>query len=224
MKVEIFYTKRYFNNWPTCPLIYEWEDVIARPLNLQLVDSLKVSVTTFYLNRILRFTSSNIFGCSRLIIFADKLINKRAGPYFELLPRSSFPFTGSKNTVPINIDFSKNIDLNLFYNAHRNGKVVFISNLHAFNYLEQSKCLLNIYHFPQNIADIYKITADTSLKKTFNMIIPGRFDFILVGFLKENEQKFLGIEYLYREYTNGEYVYISNETGPITWDTKGKSI
>jgi hypothetical protein len=213
MELKIMYTERYFNNWPTWPLIYEWEDVIADALKLELADSIKASVTTFYLDKILRFASRNIFGDNRLIIFADKFIKKRMGLYFELLPRSSFYFTGSKNTVPIIIDFSKNIDLGLFYKAYKNCKIVFISNLQAYNYLKQSKCPLNIYHFPQSIADKYKITADTSFKKKFDLIIPGRVDSILSGFLQEYEKKFPGIEYLYREHINGEFFYISNKTG-----------
>jgi hypothetical protein len=213
MKLQVLYTERYFNEWPTWPLIYEWVDLIALSLNLELADSLRASVTTFYLDKVLRVTSRNIFGDNRMIIFADKLVNKRLGLYFELLPRTSFYFTGSKNTVPIIIDFSRTTNLKLFYNAYKNCKAVFISNLQAFIYLKQCKCPLNIYHLPQSIADKYKITADTSFKKTFELIIPGRVDSILLGYLKEYEEKFPNVEYLYRDYINEEFMYISNKTG-----------
>jgi len=107
MKLKAMYTDRYFQDWPSWPLIYEWEDIIAAALNLELADSAKASVTTFYMDKMVRFASRNIFGDNRLLILADKFIKKRPGLYFELLPRSSFYFTGSKNTVPIVIDFSK---------------------------------------------------------------------------------------------------------------------
>jgi hypothetical protein len=213
MELKIIYTERNFNNWPTWPLIYEWEDVIAASLNLELSDVIKASVTTYYLDKILRFVSRNIFGDNRLIIFADKIINKPLAIYFELLPRSSFYFTGSKNTIPVIIDFSKTLNLNLFYNAYKNCKVVLIANLQAYNYLKQCKCPLNIYHFPQSLADKYKIRPNSSFKKLYDVIIPGRVDSILLGFLKEYEKKFPDIECLYREYINEEFVYISSRTG-----------
>lgn len=213
MRLEVIYTDRYFQDWPTWPLIYEWEDVFAEELGLKLVDSNKASVTAFYIDKVLRFSSRKLFGDNRLIIFADKFINKRQAFYFELLPRSSFYFTGSKNTIPVIIDFWKSIDLNLFYNAYKNCKIVLISNFQAYNYLKECKCPLNIYHFPQSIADKYKISTDAPFKKTYDIIIPGRVDSILWGFLKEYEKKFPDIEYLYREDINGKFVYISNKTG-----------
>ncbi|MEO6979731.1 MAG: hypothetical protein ABI113_15185, partial [Mucilaginibacter sp.] len=213
MELKIIYTERYFNNWPTWPLIYEWENVIAGSLSLEFADSSKASVTTLYLDKILRFTSRNIFGDNRLIIFADKFISKPPAIFFELLPRGSFYFTGSKNTIPVIIDFSKTIDLKLFYNAYKNCKAVLIANLQAYNYLKQSKCPLNIYHFPQSLADKYKISPGAGFKKMYDVIIPGRVDSVLLGFLTAYQKKFPDIECLYREYINQEFVYISNKTG-----------
>ena len=213
MRLEVFYTDRYFQKWPTWPLIYEWEDVIAEALDLKFVDSGKASVITFYLDKVLRFTSRNLLGNNKLIIFADKFINKKPGLYFELLPRSSFYFTGSKNTIPIIIDFWKTINLPLFYNAYKNCRAVLISNLQAYNYLKECDCPLNVYHFPQSIADKYRINPEAQFKKLYDIIIPGRVDSVLLEFLKEYEKKFPRVEYLYREDINGEFFYISSKSG-----------
>lgn len=213
MKLDIIYTDRNFQEWPTWPLIYEWEDVIAEKLGLSFADSYRASVTTYKLDRVLRATSRKLFGDNRIIIWLDQYIPKRKGFYFELLARSSFYFTGSKNTIPVIIDFSKSTNLKLFYKAYANCKVVLIANLEAFNYLKSLNCPLNIYHFPQSISDIYQINPETKFIKHYDVIIPGRVDSVLWGYLKQYEQQFPGIEYLYREYINEEFVYISNKTG-----------
>lgn len=213
MKLELLYTDRNFETWPTWSLIYEWEDTITEVLNLKLADSKVASVTTFYLDKALRFTSRKIFSDNRLLIFADRFIHKKTGLYFELLPRSSFYFTGSKNTVPIIIDFWKTIDLPLFYNAYKNCKIVLIANLQAYNYLKELNCPLNIYHFPQSIADKYQIKPTQPFTKLYDVIVPGRVDSVLWNFLKEFQKKFPEIEYLYREEINGEFYYVSNKSG-----------
>jgi len=212
MHLKKIYTERFYNNWPTWPLIYEWEDIFADFFKLELADCMKAAVTTFYLDKILRYISRKIFSDNRLLIFADKFISKRTALYFELLPRSSFYFTGSKNTIPIIIDFSRNTDLQLFYNAYKNCKLVLIANLQAYNYLKSFNCPLNIYHLPQSISDKYRINPGSHFKKSFDLIIPGRVDSVLLEFLKAYEIKFPDIEYLYRENINGEFFYVSNKT------------
>jgi hypothetical protein len=115
--------------------------------------------------------------------------------------------------VPIIIDFPKSTDLNLFYRAYKNCKLVLIANLQAYNYLKQQQCPLNVHHLAQSIADKYKINPGAAFEKKFDVIVPGRVDSVLLGFLKQYEQKFPDIECLYRDYVNEEFVYISGKTG-----------
>ncbi len=214
--MQVIYTDRYFNDWPSWHIIYEWEDVISKSLGLPLADSQAAFVVTKYADKAIRYLSRKLYTSgNRLLPVADRLISKKNGLYFELFSRNSFYFTGSKNTIPVIIDFWKGHDLVTFNSAYKNCRAVLISSIQVYNYLKDNNCPLNIYHFPLSLPDKYRISANTKFKKIYDIVIPGRANPVLLTYLAEYEKKFPNVNYLRRKEINGTLSFISNKSDVI---------
>jgi hypothetical protein len=216
LKLEAIYTNRYFETWPSWQIIYEWEDVISKELALDLIDARSASVVGKIPDKILRLLSRKLFRTSnRILPLLDRLIHKKTALYYELLARETFYFTGSKNTVPVIVDFWKFTDLDGFYQAYKNCKAVLISSIEVYNYLKRNNCPLNIFHWPLSLPDKYRLNETSTGRREFDIVIPGRGNEVLWDYLKTYEKEFPDIEYIYREAINGELCYVSNHRGVI---------
>jgi hypothetical protein len=216
MELKVIYTDRYFLDWPSWHIIYEWEDILSEHLSVKLIDSRKASVITKYTDKALRYISRQLYGSSnKMLPVFDRLIYKKEALYFEILVRGAYYFTGSKNTIPVIIDFWKGTDLDTFYQAYRNCRAILISNIEVYNFLKDNKFPINIYHFPLSLPDKYRLSGESAFDKIYDIIVPGRSNPVLWGYLMEYEKKFPDVEYIYPEQVDGEFYYVSNKSGRI---------
>jgi hypothetical protein len=216
MDVKNIYTNRYYQDWPSWYLVYEWEDELSKQLNLTLVDSRKGSIITFLMDKGVRIISK--IGClpgNSFLKSIDKFITKKKSLSFEMIPQESFQYSTSKNTIPMIIDFWGHVNLNNFYRTYENCELVLISSIEAFNYLKNKNCPLNIKHFPLSIPDKYKIDINKIYNKKYDVLLAGRTNSILWEYLQKYEKKYPDIEYLYQKQIDKELYYVSNKSGII---------
>lgn len=216
MELKTIYTDRVFQRWPSWHIVFEWEDVFRENLKLPLTDTQEAVILTKYVDKAARFLSRKICGNSyKLLSFADKYIYRQKALYFEVYPRGPFYFTGSKNTLPIIIDFWKDKDLDQFYHTYENCSAILISSIEVYNYLVENRFPKKLYHFPLSLSDKYRLTSASKFTKVYDIVIPGRNNPVLWGYLLEYEKKFPEVEYLYQKQINGEFYYISNKSGVV---------
>ncbi len=218
MKLQAIYTEREFNTWPSWHIIYEWENVLSEHLNLNFIDSRQAFIAGNFADKAIRYASRILkrFKINiELLPFIDHFVKKPNCLHLELFARQDFYFTGSKNTIPVIIDFWKNHDLESFYKAYKNSRAVLITSLEVFEYLKQIDCPLPIYHFPFSLPDKYKYQFNKSANRKFDVIMPGRSNCVLWEYLLLFEKKFPEIEYLYQKGIDNILYYFSNKTGMV---------
>ncbi len=216
MKLKNIYTDRYFQDWPSWDLVYEWEDIFKDRLSLNLIDSGNTFIVTKFIDRALSSLSRRLhLPDHKLLIVADRIIRKPKSLYFEMFPQGSFRFAASRNTIPIIIDFWKTQDLELFYNTYRNCKLILISSKEVYDYLKENNCRLNIAHFPLSISDKYQIDTAVAIDKKYDIVAAGRTSPVLYNYLLEFEQKYPDIEYIISKHIDNRLYYESNKTGLI---------
>ena len=138
---------------------------------------------------------------------------------YELYVGTEPDFATTANAVPHMIDFWKTTDLPQFYQLYKNCKLVLISSLEAFKYLQNNNCPLSIEHLGLSLSDRYKLDEHTRYVKKYDILLAGRLNIrtnqVLRNYLEEFIVKFPDTEYLYQQEIEGEYHYVSNKRGTI---------
>ncbi|WP_133575950.1 hypothetical protein [Pedobacter metabolipauper] len=203
-------SKRYFQNWPSWHLIYEWEDDFSSILDIPVINA--ETKEHIYENTWVRrfFTLTPTRWVAQFVnsVFASK--DKYIA--FELTVKKNFSYSNGINSIPIVVDFFTR-DAGSFHAAYKNSTLICITSLEAFNFLKDNHCNLNIRHLPLSLSDRYMIDRHTTFTKKYDIILAGRKNKILWDFLLEYEKKFPDIEYLYQEEINGQLFYSSNKSG-----------
>lgn len=169
MELMQIYTKRYRvgQNYAQ-PIIYEWEDVIAKELNIPI------------------FQYPSLY----------KIINK-AGIHTSLVGpfKDTFRFVtngrdydepmNNKHIIPCVIDFfEKGNQLQEFYSKHSKNKVVLLSSPFDYEYLKENNCPINIGLFAYSISDKYSFSENKQEKK-YDVVLTGRQDPLLYSYFKQ---------------------------------------
>lgn len=163
------------------PIIYEWEDEIAREMGIPVV-----SFPSFY-----RVT--NRFNIHSPLFGPDKdsfrfVINGR--DYDEPM--------NNKHVVPCIIDFFEKEDqLQEFYRKHSRNKIVLVSSPFDYHYLKEHGCPLEIGLFPYSLSDKYAITGKKTEKK-YDIVLTGRQDPLLYSFFKQYVKTHPEVSYVKR--------------------------
>ncbi len=212
--LEGIFTDRYFQQWPSWHLVYEWEDILAQQLSLKLIDSRSAAVTTPFADRALISIARRLKLHDRTLLkYADKFASGPLNFCFEMFPQNAFNYHGSRHTIPCIIDFWKNQDLTSFYKAYNNCKAVLISSKEVFDWLKDNDCRLNIYHFPLSLSDIYMQDTSGFPEKRYDVILAGRTSPVFIEYLKVYESLHPALEYLQAEHIDGQLYFRSNKTG-----------
>ncbi len=219
MEIKTIYTDRYVQTYSSWQLIFEWEDIFAEKLNLKIKDSRKISIITKYTSKACNFISRT-FNISdhklfSLFAFVDRFIYNKKALYIELNVKRKFYFGGSRNTVPIIIDFWKYIDLPTFYETYKHCPAVLITSLEAYGYLKENNCPLNIYHFPLSLPDKYKLSPDYIFEKPYDIIMQGRGNIVLWNYLQTYLNKYPRLECLWQIKIDDKMYCFSNKQGMI---------
>ena len=163
------------------PIIYEWEDEIAREMGIPVV-----SYPSFY-------RGVNHFN----IHFS--LIGPRKNSFRFVINGRDYdePMNG-KHIIPCIIDFfERDEQLQEFYSKHSRNKLVLVSSPFDYQYLKEKKCPINIGLFAYSLSDKYAIT-DQKVDKKYDVVLTGRQDPLLYSFFKEYIKNHPNVTYVKR--------------------------
>lgn len=164
------------------PIIYEWEDDIARELDVI------VSPKSLF-NRIV----------NRLKIHTPLLAPCKNTFRFVVNGRNYDEPMNSKHIIPCIIDFFEKEDcLQEFYKKHTRNKIVLVSSPFDYQYLKDKGCPLNIGLFAYSLSDRYAINKNIKDEKKYDIVLTGRQDPLLYSFFKEYIQKHPNVSYVKR--------------------------
>lgn len=163
------------------PIIYEWEDVMAKILNITIIKK-------NFLQRIL-----NRF----------KLHSTLAAPFkntfrFVFNGRQADEPMNNKHIIPCIIDFFvPQNQLPDFYSKHSKNKLVLLSSPFDYEYLKKNNCPLNIGLFAYSLSDKYAI-ENINVEKKYDIVLTGRQDPLLYSFFKKYIKSHPNVSYVKR--------------------------
>ena len=191
MELTSIISQRNIEKSSSFDLVYEWEDMLAQTIGIPCVRDNGLRMNRW----IKRLRLSRMF------------ITDKNAFVFKM---STFGHVGydKSNIVPFVIDFHlEESQFEWFYKTYSKHKVVFISNKEAFDLLKSKHCPLNIRHLALSISDKYRITPDTSYEKKYDLVLMGRQNPVLLGYLEEYAKQHPDFVYVYRNEVNGHYYY-----------------
>ncbi len=163
------------------PIIYEWEDVIARKMNIPVAN-----IPSFY-----RVT--NKLGISSPFIGPRKVTFR-----FVTNGRNYHEPMNNEYIIPCIIDFFEQKDqLQTFYKNHSRNKIVLFSSPFDYEYLKENDCPLNIGLFAYSLSDIYGC-LEKRIEKKYDIVLTGRQDPLLYGFFQEYIKNHPNVTYVKR--------------------------
>ena len=199
MKIKGIITARDYEKWPNWDLIYEWEDVIAKELDISLIHEKKIAYNKYVV---------------KVPYLAGLLQTSVPSFKFDMTPtRRLFNSNNKKTIVPCIVDFflKDTLALKKFYKRYDRHPVVLISSREVYEYLKDHDCPLRIIHFPLSISDKYKIKPETLYEKTYDMVLMGRQNPILEEYVKRYAAEHPLFYYVYRVQKNGVFNYYTSK-------------
>lgn len=192
MEITSILTKREIDPRPFFHLVYEWEDVFVEKMGVSLINETAVRA---FMNRVVRKLRI------RPVLFSDKKIM-----VFEITSKRYADFKSRKDILPVIIDFYiAPADLYKFNNAYKKNQLVLVSSKEAVDFLKANNSPLNFQHLPLSFPDIYKIPEEVKIEKKWDLVLVGRQNPVLLGWLLEYEKKHPDFVYVYRESTGFNY-------------------
>lgn len=205
IKIKGILSERQYKSWPSYHLVYEWEDIISKNLDIPIK---KISFKE-------RFWYKSIKAFN-LIWFLD-VINRIRKPqnfylYYVMSGSNPYLISYNNNVIPIIIDFFLDKDdLIIFYEKFKNSKALLVSSIEVVDFLKINNCPIPIYHFPLSLPDKYQQTKN---KKKYQILLAGRQNEILTKFLNKYLVEYPEVECVYLS-NQEEFIYSSNLKGDI---------
>ena len=182
MEIKQIYTHRYNSGQNYAqPIIYEWEDVIAKETQVPIV---KYPFLSKVANRFNIHTS---------------LIGPHKDTFrYVINGRNYDEPMNNKHIVPCIIDFFENNDqLHEFYRKHSRNQIVLVSSPFDYQYLKEKNCPLEIGLFAYSLSDKWAI-ENNIIEKKYDIVLTGRQDPLLYSFFKEYVKRHPDVSYVKR--------------------------
>lgn len=211
MKVNRIISKRGYRKESSWHLVYEWEDIIANKLGLQIKNDTKSSLWIKEQCNKLRLTSIyNVFKSKKnlsLLYIMTVSVEKDC----EL----------NRSVIPIIIDFwLKEEELPIFYETYKNVPLILISSAEVFEFLKSKNCPLKIHHWPLSYPDKYRITGIEHFEKKWDLVLIGRNNPFFIRFLDKYCETHPEFIYVYgtadinnRQFMTNKGVYVGDAIG-----------
>jgi hypothetical protein len=197
---------RKYVTWPSWDLVYEWEDVMQHKLNLKMCYKSK---HLRYVNKLIPIIGYNIF---------SSFYNSDNCHF--LWDMSAFlkdRYDNRTNIIPCIIDFHlRKEQIPDFLMAYRKNPLILISSAKVYSFL-RNKISKPIFHYPLSISDKYTISSITKYHKEYDVVLMGRSNPILNGYLEEYIKKNPDFTYVYRKQKNNQFFYYTS-TGDLLGD------
>ena len=208
MKIEIIFTKRKYEKQNFWDLVYEWEDVLSQCLNIKIKNEPKV------FDKILKgipylYYSQTKHHYSLCFQMGAEIVPSK----IQWLQRvMGLRAKNTSRVIPCIIDFwQPENEIPMFNKAYCNNPIVLISSMEAYSFLKHHGCKANIVHWALSLPDKYAITANTNLKKHYDLAMMGRQNALLEEFLKKYIETHPDFTYAYKKIENGHFNYYTNK-------------
>ena len=198
MKLDTILTKRSFEHWPSYDLVYEWEDVLKESFACLLEDERKILYNKYF---------------KRIPLLPQLVQTSKSAFKFEMFPILKYRADNQSNIIPCIIDYYLTDEhLSDFISSYIRNKIVCISSKEVYDYLKNKGIdgKLNLVHFPLSISDKYKVTKHTKFEKKYDLVLMGRQNPILKGFLDAYIKEHNDFYYVYREQRGNEFLYYTS--------------
>ena len=167
MIIKQIISKRYFTNWVSWDLVFEWEEIFQEHLDAKFFNDRQLPI---------------VGGIVRRFPVLSKFLPPYTNSFsFELGPWKDVVGRNKSNIVPCIIDFylKDNNDLERFYAEYNKHKVVLVSSAEVKSYLDSVNCPINIQHLGLSLSDKYRITKETFFEKKYDVVLIGRTNVFL---------------------------------------------
>jgi len=212
-------TARKWNNYFPLQVVYEWEDILAKELNIGIDESSLIEINEIT-GRKISSLGQKIIRNSFLSSQIDSSFNffARKYPQHYFLSFFLYPlpinnhYIYSNQVLPILLDcFSDVIDKVPVY--FKKSKILFLTNLEVFEYLKHSEIGHKIVYLPLSISDKYYTGQMPT--KDIDVLQMGRQNPVLHEWMLALVKKFPAIEYVYSVMKDNVHTYFSTTKGWI---------
>jgi hypothetical protein len=210
MTVSGLYTTRDERQPFFWDIVFEWEDIFARELNIPLVhigkrynDIYKPSLIRKVLNRLGYYP------------LRDRLLPKgETFLAFHIGPPGVYSFHSGLNVISLIIDFWKHEDVDRFERIFSHSRAVFVSSREVYIYLKDRGVKLNLFFLPLSLPDHY-LNADLQGVRDIDVIQIGRQNSQLTNFMTQLMKDHPEIHYVWAEGKSGSNRMVSNQRGAL---------
>lgn len=163
------------------PIIHEWEDEIARGLDIPVV------------------AFPPLYRVTNRLHLHTPFIGPRKDTFrFVTNGRDGDEPMNSRHIVPCIIDFFEHdADLPAFYKKHDRNRLVLLSSPFDYQYLKDRKCPLELGLFAYSLSDKYAGLAE-GVEKKYDIVLTGRQDPLLYSFFEMYVRKHPDVTYVKR--------------------------
>ena len=218
MKLTRILSDRHFQTWPSWHIVYEWEDEISRSLNIPIEKSPEIKTfpnPNFIQRKINGLDHRILHGRIEKIHFEISNYTQELSLYFEMHPVLKRNFSNHRRTIPVIVDFWNKSNIEQFKKAYKKCPYLLITNLEVLQWLKKNKIKNHLIHFPMSLPTKYFLDPAKKFNKKYDLVLAGRVNPVLWGYLRRFEIINPEIEYLYQIQKNGELYYKSNKRGII---------
>lgn len=208
MKLQRIYTKRQYEHLSYWDLVYEWEDVLAKELNIPIFNELSLFDRRFKgIPGLYSFVTKGVPSlCFQMgaEIFPAKY--RRLQELFGLRAKNI------SNVVPVIIDWWQLVDdIPAIEKAYSRNKVVLVTSKEAYAFLEEHRVKINYAHWALSLPDKYRISSETHFEKKYDLALMGRQNPLLEKFLTKYVESHPDFVYAIKRRENGHFNYYTNK-------------
>lgn len=196
MKPYQIISNRSFEDWPSFQLVYQWEDIFSRELNIPIKNLSKI------------YSSSKII---RLLYPIADILFSKPTLQFQISALSFNTVFNSRNVIPYVIDFWIPKEMICHFDrAYSRCPIVLISSKEVFDFLKENGSRTNIAHLPLSIPD-ESIPKSLEFEKKYDVAILGRTSPVLKGFFERYCISHPDTTYIYREINGGVFSFYNSK-------------
>lgn len=213
-KLTKIQSQRAYSYFPSFKIVYEWEDILAKGLNIPIYEEHDFK---FKIHR--RFENNRVTALYNLFVPKQDL-KLRFVMTAEPKPRCVLDC----NTIPVIIDFwLEEKDLKGFYAAYKHCPLVLVTSAEVIEFLQKNNCPLPIEHWPLSYPDIYKMNVEAMKDKVYDFCIFGRPNPFFIRLLDEYCAKHPDFTYIHSEGTEKNRSFIDHNGNVVMVDTGRQS-
>lgn len=180
MKIKTIISRRKYQKHHAWQLVYEWEDVFHEQMTAPY--SLNFDIASL----------AEKYRIYKHLPIAWMWKYKPAF-VFEMVPTNErfTPHNNSPYVVPCIIDWYSRTEeeMKSFFESFSKHKIVLVTSRQVYCWLQTINAPMKFGHLPLSLSDKWKITENTSYEKDIDIVLMGRQNPVLLGWLKQYQEK-----------------------------------